>query len=70
MFGEIRISAAEKNETALKRRLRKNRRTGLRCSFRSFQTVVNVLFDGKDHSVPDDLLNPIFHASDNAESPT
>ena len=29
-----------------------------------------MLFDGKDHSVPDDLLNPIFHASDNAESPT
>lgn len=35
-----------------------------------FKQLISALFDGKDHSTPDDLLNPIFRVSDSAESPT
>ena len=42
------------------------------CGVRSevFKQRINALSGGKDHSIPDDLLNPIFRVSDNAESPT
>ena len=58
------------SKKALKQRLQ--RTAELVCGVRSevFKQRINALSGGKDHSIPDDLLNPIFRVSDNAESPT